>query len=236
MILNPMIKIDGIKAISFDADNTLWDFDKVMRRSLSYILKELDRIDPSISNILTIDKMIEIRNKVGDELKGKVTNLEIVRFEAFCQTLREIGRPDDRLAHHLNQIYLKHRFEDIELFDDVIPILEVLKTKYMLGVISNGNTDPKRCGLKRMFRFVVLSQDYGIEKPDTLLFQIALEKAGCNKSELLHVGDSLDTDIIGAILAGIKSIWLNRKRKENNLNIKADYEILSLREMLDILK
>jgi len=65
-----------IKAISFDGDMTLWDFQKVMRHSLAITLAELRRRVPrQAASDLTIDKMIEIRNAVAAELKGKVANL-----------------------------------------------------------------------------------------------------------------------------------------------------------------
>lgn len=230
-----MNKIIGIKAISFDADGTLWDFEKVMRHSLLHVLIELKKLDLGAADMLDIDKMIKIRNRVANELKGRVTNLEDVRLEAFRQTLRDVGRPNDALASGLNQVYLKHRFEDIKLFDDVLPTLKALRLKYALGILSNGNSYPERCGLEGMFEFVIFSQDYGVEKPNLGLFQVALEKAGCSKHQLLHVGDSLLEDIIGAANAGIKCVWLNRKRVKNNLNLKIDYEISSLRELLEIL-
>jgi len=230
-----MNKIFGIKAISFDADGTLWDFEKVMRHSLHYVLEELKKLDPNAANILDVEKMIKIRNRVADELKGRVTNLEDVRFEAFRRTLRDIGRPNDVLASHLNQVYLKHRFEDIELFSDVLPALKALRGTYTLGILSNGNSYPERCGLEGMFKFVVFSQDYGVEKPNPRLFQTAVEKAGCSKEQLLHVGDSLQDDVMGAINVGIKCVWLNRKQAEINLNSKIDYEISSLLELLEIL-
>jgi len=230
-----MNKITGIKAISFDANGTLWDFEKVMRHSLTHALKELKRTDAQAPAMLDIEKMIKIRNRVAEKLKGKVTNLEEVRLEAFRQTLKDIGRPNDALASHLNQVYLNHRFEDIELFDDVLPVLKASRAKYTLGILSNGNSYPERCGLEGIFQFAVFSQDYGVEKPDSRLFQIAVEKAGCSKQQLLHVGDSLETDIMGAINAGIKCVWLNRKRMKNNLSLKIDYEISSLLELLEIL-
>jgi len=230
-----MNKITGIKAISFDADGTLWDFEKVMRHSLRHVLKELKKIDRNAAEMLDIEKMIKIRNRVADELKGRVTNLEEIRLAAFRQTLEDIGRPNDALASHLNQIYLEHRFEDIELFNDVLPALEALRVKYTLGILSNGNSYPERCGLEGMFQFVVFSQDYGVEKPNPKLFEIAVEKAGCSKQQLLHVGDSLQNDVMGAINAGIKYIWVNRNRMENNLGIKVDYEFSSLLELLEIL-
>lgn len=230
-----MNKIRGIKAISFDADGTLWDFEKVMRHSLHYVLNELERIDAITAAMLSIERMIEIRERVAMELKGKVTNLEHVRLEAFKQTLKEVGRHNDALATHLNQVYLRHRFEDIELFNDVLPSLKALREKYALGILSNGNSYPEGCGLESMFQFVVFSQDYGVEKPDPKIFQIAIEKAGCSKQELLHVGDSLENDIKGALNSGIQCVWLNRKCLKKNLELKIDYEISSLLELLEIL-
>lgn len=230
-----MKKIAGVKAVSFDADGTLWDFERVMRHSLHHVLKELERMDAEAADILDIDMMIEIRNRVAEGLRGRVTNLEQVRLEAFKQTLREIGRPNDALAALLNDVYLEHRFEDIELYDDVLPALNALKDRFTIGILSNGNSYPERCGLEGIFQFVVFSQDHGVEKPDPEIFQIALEKAGCSENELLHVGDSLESDVKGAINSGIRCVWLNRRQFENKTDIKAEYEISSLLELLGVL-
>lgn len=232
---NPKDRITSIKAISFDGDGTLWDFEKVMRHSLHHVIRELQKIDVHTANKLTVEKMIEVRNRVAAELKGKVTNLEKVRFEAFRQALKEIDRPNDELAAYLNEVYLKHRFEDIELFDDVLPALNTLGEKYTLGLLSNGNSYPESCGLKDIFQFVVLSQDHGIEKPDPKLFLIALNEAGCSRQGLLHVGDSLQDDVVGAANAGIKSVWLNRGQLKRKTGFNIEYEVSSLLELLEIL-
>ena len=231
-----MMKLAGIKVISFDGDATLWDFDKVMRLSLAHVLRELTKIEPDSASLLNIDKMITIRNGVASKLKGYVTDLEIIRLEAFRETLIEIGRPNDELASYLNQIYLKHRFEDIELYPDVLPALKKLQSKFTLGLISNGNSYPERCGLKEMFKFVIFSQEHGVEKPNPRLFEIAIEKTGYSKHEFLHVGDSLQDDVVGAKNAGIVNIWLNRNHIKNNIGVKPDYEISSLTELVEILQ
>ncbi len=230
-----MNKITSIRAVSFDGDGTLWDFQKVMRHSLGWVLDELKQADPDAASMLSIDKMIEIRNRVAEELKGKTTNLEAIRLEAFRQTLIDIGKPDDTLASHLNEVYLKHRFEDIKLYEDVLPVLHELRRKYTIGLLSNGNSYPERCGLEGIFQFIVFSQDYEVEKPDPEIYRIALKKAGCSKGELLNVGDSLENDVIGAKNAGIKSIWLNRNQNKINPETVIEYEIQSLMELLDIL-
>ena len=229
-----MLDLDHITTISFDADGTLWDFDQVMRRALRYALDELCGVVPLPPGSLSIETMIAIRDRVAEELKGRVMNLEQVRLEAFRRTLEYIGVLDENLAVHLNAVYLKHRFEDIQLFDDVLPTLDALQRHYMLGLLSNGNSYPERCGLEGRFQFVVFSQDYGIEKPDPRLFNIAMKQAGCVARELMHVGDSLETDVAGAKRAGVWSVWLNREGKSNDSDIQADFEISSLAELLGI--
>ena len=230
-----MNKFAGINVVSFDADGTLWDFEKVMRHSLLQALLELQRIDEEAAALLDVDKMIAIRNRVASELTGKTSNLSEIRLEAFKQTLQDISRPDDALAVHLNAVFFKHRFQDIELFDDVLPVLDILRQKYILVLLTNSNSDPELCGLSGIFRFVILAQDYGVWKPDPKIFQIALEKTACSQHELLHIDDTLEEDILGATNASVKSIWLNRNPSEGDPEHKVDHQISSLRELLDIL-
>lgn len=230
-----MKDIEKIKAISLDADNTLWDFKKVMKHSLNQVMITLKEIDPIAYASLSIEKMIKIRNVVVTKSKGTISNLEEIRLNAFCETLNVVNRPNDELAKYLNEIYLRHRFEDIELYDDVLPTLNRLKGKYKLGILSNGNSYPEKCGLKGLFDFVVFSQDSGFEKPDPRIFEIALKEAGCKNNQIIHIGDSLSTDILGANNAKIKCVWLNRDNIVNSTNYKIDYEINSLSELLNIL-
>ena len=106
----------------------------------------------------------------------------------------------------------------------------------MMGLLSNGNTYPERCGLAGYFQFVVLAQDYGIQKPDSRIFEIAIGHAGCTKRQLLHVGDSFHNDIIGAKQVGVRSVWLNRQGTDNETGQHPDFEISSLRELTGVLK
>jgi FMN hydrolase / 5-amino-6-(5-phospho-D-ribitylamino)uracil phosphatase len=232
-MLTMMLKI---RAISFDGDMTLWDFRKVMQHSLALTLEELQRRVPSrASAALTIDRMIEIRNSVAAELKGSSVNLEEIRFQAFRRTLDSVGCADDTLAADLNGLYLHHRFEDIELYPDVIPVLDALRADFCVGLLSNGNGYPERCGLPGRFRFVVFSQDLGVEKPDARMFYAACEQAGCAPRELMHVGDSLRADVVGANGVGAVSVWLNRDGREKDASIAPDIEIRSLTGLLPML-
>lgn len=224
----------SVRAISFDGDGTLWDFEQVMRHALRYALMGLQVAAPGRSAALTIDAMIAIRNQVAVELRGRVTDLEAVRLVAFQRTLQHIGVVDDGLAARLNAVYLQHRFADTRPYDDVLPTLDALHARYRLGLLSNGNSYPERCGLPDRFDFVVFSQDYGFEKPDRRLFEIALRHAGCAPEELLHVGDSLSKDVAGAQGAGVRSVWLNRDGLENATAVRPEFEVRSLTELLGL--
>lgn len=230
-----MSNLQEIKVITFDADGTLWDFMKVMKHSLKFVLSALEEIDPIATSKLDIDKMIDIRNRVAKNLKGIVIDLEEIRLQAFIEILKMANKPNEELAKYLNDIYLKHRFEDIELYEDVLPTLQKLKGKYILGIISNGNSYPDKCGLDGIFDFVIFSQDHGVQKPDPTIFNIALEISGCKNSQMIHIGDCLNCDVLGAIKSGIHSVWLNRNKKVTPLTSDIEYEIHSLIELLEIL-
>lgn len=221
----------GMKAISFDGDGTLWDFDKVMRHALSFTRDELGRHHPREASSLEIDTMIQIRDEIAARLKGTTTNLEDIRLESFRAMLSRLGHPSDALAKRLNEVYLLHRFEDIELFDDVLPALEALRRTHVLGLLSNGNSYPDRCGLEGVFHFVVFSQDHGVEKPDPRIFQIAVSQSGCPPQGFVHVGDSFANDVRGARQAGIAGIWLNRKSERPPEGERPNREIRTLAEL-----
>lgn len=227
--------LGDIRAISFDADNTLWDFNLVMRHALEKSLAELVARYPEAKETYDIETMIRVREEVFGNFKGKTTNLEAIRLESFKEMLRRIGRPDDDFAAGLNEVYLKHRFEDIRLYEDVLPALGALRSTYMLGILSNGNSYPEKCGLEGIFEFAVFSQDHGVEKPDPSIFAIAMARAGCTKDQLLHVGDSLADDVAGARNAGARSVWLNRGRRKNDSVAIPDFEISSLVELPGLL-
>ena len=165
------------KVVGFDLDGTLCDFQNVMRPSLKFTLDKILEKFPEYGDSLTIEKMIEIRNQVAEENRGKLIDLEEVRLGAFRRTLKRCGVVDEELAVSLNELYLKHRFGDASLFDEVLFALERLRQRYLLCVVSNGNSYPRKLGLEKYFEFIILSQDVGIQKPDRRIFALAIHKA-----------------------------------------------------------
>ncbi len=224
-----------IKAISFDGDQTLWDFEKVMHHSLGITLQEIQRrIHNSRSSELTVEKMIKIRDQVSDEYKGLAPNLSEIRYQAFCRTLDIIGASDNIFARELYNLFIKHRYGDVELYPYTIQCLDLLRQQFRIGLLSNGNSFPERCGLNGYFNFVIFAHEVGVEKPDPRMFLEACKQAGCKPSELMQVGDSLRNDVLGANDVGAVSVWLNRDGERNETGIEPDFEIRSLVELPQI--
>lgn len=226
----------GIKAISFDGDMTLWDFEEAMRRALGVVLAELRRCaDTSVAADMTVEAMIAIRDETAEELRDRTFDLGVVRREAMSQTVaRALGRPDGALARRLTELYFAHRY-NVVLFPDVLRTLDALGTHYRLGLVSNGNTPPQRCGLGGRFDFVVFPRHVEAVKPEAKVFHAACARAGCTPAQLLHVGDSLQDDVRGANGAGAVSVWLNRDGRVNETCIEPTAEISSLAQLAGLL-
>lgn len=218
-------------AVSFDADGTLWDFDKVMRNALATTLEELRQHHPgSATSRLTVDEMIAVRDEVAAARQHDWSRLEDIRLAAFTATLKQAGIDNPALAADLNALYLHHRFANIELYPDVLACLDAIARHHTVGLLSNGNSYPERCGLDGRFAFTVIAEEHGVAKPDPTIFEIAAEAAGCPVEQLVHVGDG-ETDIIGARRAGCRSVLINRTGADLPHAAHADAEIHDLRAL-----
>lgn len=225
----------AVTAVSFDADGTLWDFDKVMRNALAITLEELRQRHPgAATSRLTVEEMIAIRDQVAATHRHDWSRLEDIRLAAFAATLEQAGIHDQVLAADLNALYLHHRFDDIELYPDVLACFDAIARGYTIGLLSNGNSYPERCGLDGRFAFTVFAEKHGVAKPDPALFEIAAEAAGCPIEHLVHVGDG-EADIIGARRAGCRSVLINRTGTHLPYAAHADAEIDDLRTLPSVI-
>lgn len=127
-----------------------------------------------------------------------------------------------------------------KLYPEVEEVLQALQErKFILGMVSNWDSRIfKLCqglGIDRYFDFKVISAVFGAAKPNPKIFQEALKKANASAKEVIHVGDSLEDDVLGAHLAGIQSIWIDRSNRHKTL--KQDHRnfvtmIQDLRELI----
>ena len=226
----------NITAISFDVDQTLIDTDRVIMRSMESVRDELMRYVPGErARSLTVEEMWSIRDREERGYTGDVRDYDEIRRKSFLKMLDYVGYSGPDLSQRFNESYLKYRYKDIQPYEDVVPALDTLGPRYKLGLLSNGNNYPEYFGLAGRFDFAVFAQDVRIEKPDPRIFRIAAEQAACELSEIMHVGDSLETDAAAAQAVGAIGVWLNREGETNDSHVEPDHVIASLSELPAIL-
>ena len=117
-------------------------------------------------------------------------------------------------------LFMLHR-NKVTLFDGVERILSELKSKYILGTITNGNASLGTIGISNYFNFEIKAEDVGYMKPSSEIFYAAIKEADCLPTEILHVGDSYEKDIIGAMSVNMSYLWVNHNNDiEKNIDKK----------------
>ena len=239
--LTSEIDLSRVTAISFDGDETLWDFRSAMRDALEFTLRQLRAVVANdASRRLTARRMEEIadcvRSEHGLRANSSGALLDEVRRLAFIRTLEYVGAPSDETAAKLFRYYKDARLARTQLYEDVPGALERLGNRYRMGMISNGNSRPVLTRLPVKFDFAFFAHECGYAKPDSRIFGLALAASRCKPGELLHVGDSLADDVSGASSSGLLSAWLNRRGQPNATCVAPDLEIRDLSDLATIME
>lgn len=239
-----------IEAVLFDGDQTLWDFEKVMRIALLAVLDDIRQVRPGpAAAALGIADLQLDRNGVARELLGVEFNLARLRNFGFRRTLgrlRQDGadRPESEeaaLADQLTASYFRYRDQDPALFDDTLPCLQALRADYRLGLLSNGSRMPEAMGLGGIFEAVVFAQDHNVAKPDPGIFEVAERLMKVPPSACVLVGDHPLNDVAGAKRAGWRAIWIDRQGDgrwdpAQGIEVEPDAVVTSLDQLPPVLK
>lgn len=198
-----------IRAISLDLDDTLWPVWPTIARAEAALQDWLQVHAPGAHAVSTDAQLrADLRRRAAQTLVGQEHDLSALRQEAIRLLLAHAGE-DEGLAGAAFEEFLAHR-QRVDLFDDALPALEFLSRGYPLIALSNGNADVNRVGLGRYFAGAVSAQAVGCGKPDARMFQRAADVAAVPVDAVLHIGDDVQHDGVGALNAGMQLAWLNR--------------------------
>ncbi len=212
--------------IFFDLDHTLWDFETNSQHVLSRLFNEYNlQNDYHLSEKDFISKYSEINADMWNRFHRNEINRDELRMSRFGKTFQYFGIQSPELEKLFPEKYLELLPVQNRLFPDAYKVLDYLKPKYNLHLITNGFEKVQRSKLfhsclEPYFDVIVISEYTGYKKPDPEIFQYALHHAGANKEESIMIGDDLTADIEGALNFGMDAIFFNPSEKSfENLKV-----------------
>ena len=227
------------KNIFIDLDDTLYDFSAASREAFkeTYELLHYERYFDSFEHYMEIytPYNLEMWRLYGE---GKITKEELNR-RRYSYPLETVGVNDQKLAAEFCREALGRIPTKGNLVSGATELLEYLRPKYRMYILSNGFVELQSCkmataGIKRYFDDIILSEEIGVNKPRPELFEYALKKAGAKLEESIMIGDMFDTDIVGAANIGMDQIFFNPKQMTGT-SFKPTYEVRQLLEIKEIL-
>ncbi|MFX1311203.1 MAG: HAD family hydrolase [Promethearchaeota archaeon] len=234
-----------IKVISFDLWNTLFEnkfYSDIRLKIFNNFLKER-KISYSIE---------DIRNAITLGLTISNINLEDINYRHIYteERISEVLKTLDIRLTNSDKHLLVDEFEGVMLTDPpslkkgVKQTLEELSSNYNISLISNTGITPgkiikkvlKEYNILKFFQILIFSDEIGFYKPCSILFKILLKRFNCKPSNVIHIGDILETDVKGAKQCDMKAIWVNEASYPKLEEIKPDYEIKTISEAIEIIK
>lgn len=137
------------------------------------------------------------------------------RIESWRRALGDMGIDDTALAHEMADFFLADRRERHVVFPESRAVLESLRSRVKLAMITNGASDIQRnkiegSGLAEYFDTILVSGEEGFGKPRPEIFRLAIDRLDVDEAAAVMIGDSLARDVAGAAAVGIKTVWVNR--------------------------
>lgn len=229
------MKIDNITDVFFDLDHTLWDFDKNSALTFEKIF-ELNKVSVNLKDFLSVYEPINL--EYWKQYREERITKELLRYSRLRDTFNTVNLPiEDDIIYKLSEDYISHLTSFNHVFDGTFEILDYLKHKYRLHIITNGFDEVQHEKLKKSeivsyFTTVTNSEMAGVKKPNPKIFQYALKKANVQSEKSIMIGDNLEADIMGAIDFGMEAICFNYHGTKLDNHIKQVTNLLDLKVYL----
>lgn len=222
-----------IRVICFDLDDTLWDNRPVLLAAERRVYDWLAEHYPRITERIAFDAMRQFRLDLAQrepEIRHHMTRLRL----RSLQILSEQAGYGDEPVQPAFEVFLQAR-HDITLYADAEPGLRRLRQwGFRLGSLTNGNASVERLKFDHLFDFSLDAERLGAAKPEPAAFAAACSAAGVSAGEMAYVGDEPESDMRGALEAGMTAIWMNRLNKTWESAHKPHAEVTDMHELLQL--
>ncbi len=229
------MKFNNIKHVYFDLDHTLWDFDKNSSLTFDVIFKE-ENIEIEIQDFL--NTYIPININYWARYRNNLVSKEVLRIGRLRDSFDALGiQISDEAIDNLSNRYISVLPGFNHLLQDTIEILEYLKPKYKLHIITNGfeeiqNNKMQNSQIADYFDTITTSEEAGVKKPHLEIFEKALQKSNAAPENSIMIGDSYEADIEGAKNAGLHALYFDYYGKLETLQVPQVQKLKELRMYL----
>ncbi|WP_091891466.1 YjjG family noncanonical pyrimidine nucleotidase [Polaribacter sp. KT25b] len=215
------MEMKQIQHVFFDLDHTLWDFEKNSDLTFRKVFDK-QNITLDLNSFLEVYKPLNLEYwKLYRE--EKVTKEEL-RYGRLKKTFDAVSYSiSDALIDVIAIEYIEFLPDFNHLFEHTFEILDYLKGKYQLHIITNGFEEVQTkkmqsSNILQYFNAVITSESVGVKKPNPKVFEYALESTKALKENSIMIGDNIEADIEGAINVGMHAIHFNSEGLEINSN------------------
>ncbi|MDB0601663.1 YjjG family noncanonical pyrimidine nucleotidase [Tenacibaculum maritimum] len=225
----------SIQHIFFDLDHTLWDFERNSELAFQRIFEER-KIPISITDFLKIYKPINF--KYWKLYREEKVSKEVLRYNRLKETFEELTYSiSTELMISITEDHINFLSDYNHLFEGTIEILDYLKEKYELHIITNGfkevqHLKMEKSGIKKYFTHIITAESIGVKKPDPKIFAYAMKLAKATPKNSIMIGDSYEADVIGGLDMGMSAIYCNLEKKENIKGISTIQSLIELKQYL----
>jgi len=200
-----------VRAITLDLDDTLWPFAPISVQIEQAMDTFFRAYSPRTAQMYPPARMQGLRTRMFDEHPDLAHDVEALRALTFTRALADSGG-DTRLLDAACEAFNAAR-NQVAFYPDALDALARLCARVPVAALSNGNASVARIGIGHLFAFSLSAGEYGAAKPDAGIFHAACARLGFDPNEVLHVGDDVHADVLGAADAGLRSCWLNRAER-----------------------
>ncbi|MET0718345.1 MAG: HAD-IA family hydrolase [Pseudoxanthomonas sp.] len=221
-----------VRAITLDLDDTLWPFAPIGARIEQVLHDWMLEHSPATAARFPVEAMRALREEVFAQHPHLLHDLSQMRRLTLQRALEESGADPALLEPAYETFYAARN--QVECYPDSLAALERIAARVPVVALSNGNADLERIGLAHHFSFQLGSREHGAAKPQASIFHAACERLGVPCNEVLHVGDHIEMDVIGAAQAGLRSCWINREsRPWTHPTLRPDLHFTDLTALAD---
>ncbi|CAI6015851.1 Phosphoglycolate phosphatase [Paenibacillus sp. JJ-100] len=220
--------MEHIKAVIFDLDNTILNrtrtFEGFTQSLIRTYFGHVESTEQIQQRIIELDE---------DGYKDKP--------QLFDELLEELPWTEAPPHEELMAFYGREYVRNSVLMDEAREVVQHLKGRYMIGLITNGQTQIQygkidQLGIREDYDHIIVSEEVGVKKPDLRIFTLAFEHFGLKPEQCIYIGDHPLNDIRGAAKAGMSTIWMKVNQPwPEEMEVTPLHTIQQLRELKALL-